>query len=273
MNAKKTALWIAFSCLVAGFATITSVPALADAPMMGIVVMHGKGSAPGKAVGSLAGALRDKGYRVANIEMPWSGNRNYDVDTAQAEAEIEAALTKLRSEGAQKVFVAGHSQGGAFALHFAAKGSADGIICMAPGGSVATNVFREKLGETLERARKLVAEGKGSEKARLADFESSKGVYPIVAAPAVYLTWFDPEGAMNTQRAARAARPETPILWLVAKDDYPGLRKANIPLFQKFPTNPLTRMVEPDADHHGAPSASLDEIVRWTTEVANAAKR
>lgn len=259
-----------FSWLVAGIVAIALPPAFAETPVMGVVIMHGKGGSPARHVDGLASALKDKGYLVANIEMPWSGRRNYDVDTTQAEAEVEAALAKLRSEGARKVFVAGHSQGGAFALHFAGKGSADGIICMAPGGSVASKVFRETLGDTIEEARRLVAEGKGGEKARLRDHEGSKGTYTVITTPAVYLTWFDPEGAMNTKRAAHAARPETPILWLVAKKDYPGLRKMNIPLFKQLPANPLTRMVEPDADHHSAPMASVDEVVRWTTEVANA---
>lgn len=59
----------------------------------------------------------------------------------------------------------------------------DGVIAIAPGGSVASPIFREKLGASVEEARKLVAEGKGAEKARLYDFESSKGTYPVISPP------------------------------------------------------------------------------------------
>ncbi|MDH5512909.1 MAG: alpha/beta hydrolase, partial [Gammaproteobacteria bacterium] len=161
---------------------------------------------------------------------------------------------------------------GVFALYFAGKHAVDGVICMAPGGSVGSKVFREKLGKSIERARQLVAEGKGEEKTRLEDHEGKRGTYTIVAVPAAYLTWFDPDGAMNSKRSAKAANPQVPILWLVAKRDYPGLRDTNIPLFDSLPKNPHTRLFEPDADHHGAPSASLDEIVRWTAEVAAVAR-
>jgi predicted N-acetyltransferase YhbS len=35
--------------------------------------MHGKGGSPTKYVSDLASSLKDEGYLVANLEMPWSG--------------------------------------------------------------------------------------------------------------------------------------------------------------------------------------------------------
>ncbi len=240
---------------------------------IGIVIMHGKGGSPDKFVSGLASALADKGYLVANLEMPWSGRRDYDVGVGRAEAEVESALAGLRSKGAQKVFVAGHSQGGAFAVYFAGKHTIDGVIAIAPGGDTGSPVAREKLGESLARARQAVADGKGEEKLRLLDYEGGRGTYPIVVAAAVYLDWFDPQGAMNLARTALALKPQTPILWLVAKNDYPGLRRANIPLYGRIPANPLNAFYEPNSSHLEAPSASLDEILRWTREIANAQTR
>jgi pimeloyl-ACP methyl ester carboxylesterase len=244
------------------------VQALSEQPKIGIVIMHGKGGSPSGLVANLASGLAEKGYLVANLELPWSGRRNYDASASAGEQEVEAALAALRGKGAKKLFVSGHSQGGAFALHFAGRQAVDGVICIAPGGNVGGRVFREKLGDSVALARKLVAEGKGSERTRLEDFEGRKGTYPIVTTPEAYLTWFDPDGPMNMQRAAQAADPNVPILWIVPERDYPGLRKANLPMFGLLPRNPSTRLYEPDADHVGAPSASLDEIVRWTAAVA-----
>lgn len=245
---------------------------MAEQTTMGIVIMHGKGGSPKKWVSDLADALASKGYLVANLEMPWSGKREYDVPVGNAEAEIESALADLRNKGAKKVFVAGHSQGGAFALHFSGKHTADGIIAIAPGGNVDSNTFREKLGASVARARQLIADGKGDEKTQFEDYEGSKGTYPVFTTPASYITWFDPDGAMNTVRAARAVNPKIPLLWLVAKNDYPGLRKSNIPMFASFPANRLNTFYEPDSDHLRAPAASLEEIVRWTTMVTTGQK-
>lgn len=236
---------------------------------IGLVLMHGKGGSPLKYISDLASPLEQQGFLVANLEMPWSGKRNYDVTVQAAESEVVAALDSLRTKGAQKVFVAGHSQGGVFALYFGTKHAVDGVIAIAPGGSVGSSAFREKLGESVELARKLVTEGKGEEKARLSDFEGSKGTYTIIATPAAYLTWFEPEGAMNQMKAEQSMNPGTPVLFIAPTADYPGLRKIKQQMFDALPKNPRTKLYEPDSSHLGAPSASVNEIINWTNAIAD----
>lgn len=254
--------------LFAVAALMLGMHAHADTPKIGVVVMHGKGSAPGGSVSALAGALERDGYRVANLEMPWSGRRDYDVDVGAAENEVETALAKLRESGAAKVFVAGHSQGGLFALVFGGTHRVDGIVAIAPGGNVAAPTFRDKLGEAVEHARQLVAEGKGQEKARLSDFESSRGVYPVITTPAAYLTWFDPDGAMNQPRAMQAIKADTPVLFIAPTRDYPGLARVKQEMFGLLAKHPLTKMAEPDASHKDAPGASVQLIEDWMRQVA-----
>jgi alpha-beta hydrolase superfamily lysophospholipase len=236
---------------------------------IGFVLMHGKGGTPLKYISDLASPLEQQGFLVANLEMPWSGRRNYDVTAQAAESEVEAALASLRSKGAQKVFVAGLSQGGLFALYFGTRHAIDGVIAIAPGGSVSSPIYRDKLGESVELARKLVAEGKGDEKTRLLDFEGAKGTYPILTTPKAYLSWFDPDGAMNQLKAAQSMSPATPVLFIAPTNDYPGLLKVKQQMFAALPRNPRTRLYEPDSSHLGAPSASIKEIIDWTSAIAN----
>jgi pimeloyl-ACP methyl ester carboxylesterase len=236
---------------------------------IGIVVMHGKGGSPTKFVSELASSLASQGYLVANLEMPWSGKRDYDVSVAAAEQEVESALSSLRERGAKKLFVAGHSQGGLFTLYFGNKHVVNGVVAIAPGGNVASQLFRDKLGDSVAQAKKLVAEGRGDEKAGLSDFESSKGAYPVVSPPAAYLTWFDPDGAMNQMKAVRNISPAVPVLFIVPTNDYPGLRRIKQEMFDALPKNPQTKLYEPGASHIQAPSASVSEIVEWTRSVAN----
>ncbi len=246
--------------------------AQSPSPGIGIVIMHGKGGSPERYVSDLASSLEQEGYLVANLEMPWSGAREYDVNVEAAEKEIESGLDMLRGKGAKKLFVAGHSQGGLFALYFGGKHLVDGVIAIAPGGSVNSSVFRENLGESVALARKLIAEGKGSEKTPLTDYEGSRGTYSIFTAPLVYLSWFDPDGAMSLARAAKAVKPQVPVLYIVPTGDYPPLLKAKQPMFALLPRNPLTKLYEPDSNHLDAPYYSINEIVRWTTEVGRSAK-
>jgi len=236
---------------------------------IGIVIMHGKGGAPNRHVSELASALEAQGFLVANLDMPWSGRRNYDVAVAVAEAEVETALSALRAKGAKKLFVAGHSQGGLFALYFGGKHIVDGVIAIAPGGNVASPMFLQKLGEPVALARKLIADGKGEEKASLADYEGAKGSYPVNTTPAVYLTWFDPEGAMNQTFAVQHINPAIAVLFISPANDYPGLLKVKQQMFDALPKNPHNKLYEPGGSHINAPAASVKEIAEWTRAIAN----
>ena len=237
---------------------------------IGIVLMHGKGGSPGRHVSGLASQLQEQGFLVANLEMPWSGRRAYDVPVAAAEQEVETALGALRAQGATKLFVAGHSQGGLFALHFGNAHRVDGVVAIAPGGNVGSALFREKLADDLAKAQQLIAAGKGQEKASLADFEGSKGAYPVSSAPADYVSWFEPDGAMNQLLAVQNFNPQIPVLFIAPLHDYAGLLKVKQQMFDALPKNPLSRLYEPDSSHLDAPSASSSEIAAWCKLVANA---
>jgi pimeloyl-ACP methyl ester carboxylesterase len=253
-----------------------SVAPLAQAqatPEIGIVVMHGKGGSPTRLVTDLAAGLEERGYLVANLEMPWSKRRDYDVPVSVAEREVVAALDGLRARGARTLFVAGHSQGGLFALYFAGRQAVAGIVAIAPGANVANAIFRDKLGAAVAQARQLVAAGRGGERAQFLDYENAKGSYPVNATAADYLSWFDPEGAMNQTTAIGNIKPGTPVLYIVPTRDYPGMQRVKQTMFDALPRHPLTRLYEPDATHTGAPTASLDEIQRWTAEVSRTPAR
>jgi alpha-beta hydrolase superfamily lysophospholipase len=238
------------------------------APKIGIVIMHGKGGSPERLVSPLAANLHQKGWHVANLEMPWSGRRNYDVDVQTAEAEVLAAISGLRRQGAKNVFIAGHSQGAVFALHYASRHPLDGLILIAPGGNVATAFYQGKIGASVSRARSLVAAGKGDERGEFDEFEGGKGNWSVPTTAAIYLSWFDPGGAMNQEKSSRALPRSLPVLHVAPTSDYLALMRSKQTMFNALPAHPLKRLYEPDADHRSAPAASVNEIVRWTAEVA-----
>lgn len=256
-------LILATAAALVGPATAQTAPA-----RIGVVVMHGKGGSPGAHVAELASGLEERGYLVANLEMPWSGRRSYDASVAAAESEVAAALEALRTQGAQRLFVAGHSQGGLFALYFGGRHAVDGIIAIAPGGNAASPSYREKLGGSVTHARELIAAGKADERTGFLDFEGSRGTYRVSCSAANYLSWFDPEGAMNEPVAVRNMNPGVPVLFIVPGGDYPPLQNAKQAMFAALPRHPLTRLYEPDSGHLDAPAASIAEIARWTAQVA-----
>ncbi|MET0085605.1 MAG: alpha/beta family hydrolase [Sedimenticola sp.] len=242
---------------------------IAETPKIGMVVMHGKGGTPSKHVNRFASTLEKDGYLVKNLEMPWSKKREYKAPVDTAVEEVDKAIESMRAQGATHIFVSGHSMGAGFALHYATIRDVNGIIGLAPGGNMGAKIFRKKLGKSVSKARKLVSKGKGDDTTRLMDFEGSKGTYPIIVTPNNYLSWFDPEGAMNMIKAAKQLRGDVAVLWAVAERDYKGLKKFGPKLFNNFlSSQPHATFYEPKSDHLGAPSASIGEVKRWVAQVA-----
>jgi pimeloyl-ACP methyl ester carboxylesterase len=250
-------------------ANLFSLPVYAQTPVseIGVVIMHGKGGSPYRWVIELAQALEFEDYQVANLEMPWSKGRQYDVDVKTAENEVTAAMDALRAKGVKKVFVAGHSQGGWFALYYGGQQIVDGLIAIAPGGQVDSPPFRRELGGYVERAKRMIDEGRGNEKATFEDYEGSRGNNPITTTAAIYWSWFNPDGT-QTSSVPRKVKPGAPVLYVVPTRDYPGLSGRKRTDFGALPENPLTRLYEPEASHMEAPAASSEEIIRWIREVA-----
>jgi len=234
---------------------------------IGVVVMHGKGGRPGKFVDELASALEREGFQVANLEMPWSGSRHYDVDMNAGIDEITRALDAMRAKGARKVFVTGHSQGGLFALHYGGLHRVDGLVPVAPGGQVDAGSFVTALGQYVAKAKQMIEEGRGNEKAAFADYEGSRGTNAITTTAAIYLNWFDPSG-VHTTRAFRYVKEGTPVLYVAPKRDYPGLQKSKHQNFGALPSHAQTRLYEPDSDHLNAPAAAASEAILWIRQIS-----
>lgn len=239
-----------------------------EAGRIGVVVMHGKGGKPEGLVAELASSLAGRGMQVRNLEMPWSGRRNYDAAPEAAEAEVARALEELRRAGAQRLFLVGHSQGGLYGLHLGARLSLAGVVAVAPGGNVAASIYEQQIGAHRARARELVAAGRGAEVQAFADYEGSKGTNEVRTRADVYWAWFDPAGVMNQERALRALPAQLPVLYVAPTGDYPALRRVNPGLFALLPSQPLTRYLQPDTNHARAPTYAREAIADWLVEVA-----
>jgi pimeloyl-ACP methyl ester carboxylesterase len=240
------------------------------APMPGVVIMHGKGGSPNRHVKGLAVTLRDQGFAVANLEMPWSAERDYDASLSGAEQEVDAAVAQLRAKGAQRIFVAGHSQGGMFALYYASRHTVDGVIALAPGGDPGSATPREKLAATVALARTLEANGHGDEEMELADYETAKGTYPVHTTPNIYLSWFAPDTDYNLLRSVKALPAALPLLFVAPTQDYPALVRANRNILAAAPRPGKTELYEPNATHIAAPGASSSKVADWIRSISAA---
>jgi pimeloyl-ACP methyl ester carboxylesterase len=254
-----TALALQFA---AGFAA--AEPA-ADEHGLGVVYLHGKGGWPGALNGGIVSALEDEGALVATPEMPWSLHRRYDATFDQALAEIDAAIAGLKSGGAHRIVLIGVSLGANAAIGYAARHpELAGVVALAPGHLPEVGSLRSFVADSVARARALIAEGKGNVPQTFPDM--AQGI-PLMATatPAVYLSWFDPDGpAVIPKNAALigAAAAPVPLLWVVGKLD-PIDRRGPEYAFNALAKNPKSQYVEVFAGHLTTAVAARRQVIDW----------
>ena len=173
--------------------------------------------------------------------------------------EINAAVLQLRKEGVEKVFVAGHSMGANAALGYAARGyQFDGLILFAPGHVPGIPGFAEKVADSVEKARKMIASGQGNEKASFTDF--NQGSHSTVQTTAdIYLSWFDPQGPAVMSTNAAKVSPSTPVFCVDGRERYPKCGNVRSHLASDVPVESITV----NAEHRDVPNNAATEAVEW----------
>lgn len=240
----------------------TAFPALAQ-DKLGIVLMHGK-KGVAEHVELLADTLTERGHLVVTPDMPWSRSRAYDASLEEAHAEIDQWVAGLREMGATRIVLGGHSMGANMAMTYAAAHpEVAAVLAIGPGQTVEGANFRARLGDSVARARILVAAGQGDTPVELADLHLGKAS-AITVGPRAYLSYFDPDGPANMPETAR--RLPMPLLWVVGLDDRNMLERGPSYAFDHAP-NPANLYATVPADHMGTPDASLAVVADWLDTV------
>jgi len=231
----------------------------------GIVYLHGKGAWPGAVNGGILSSLKDQGALIVTPEMPWSFNRRYAATYDEAMTEIDNAVAGLKTKGAKRIVIIGHSLGANAAIGYAARHSdIAGVVALAPGHLPETGNLRDYVADAVARAKTLVAAGQGNIPQSFPDM--AQGIpLSATATPIVYLSMFDPDGPAvipkNAATMGAAAHP-VPLLWIVGKLD-PIDRRGPDYAFDAAAKNPKSKYIEVFAGHLTTPFAARDHVVAW----------
>lgn len=236
-------------------------PAVAqDQKLCALVLMHGKWHNPND-FGFFGGRLEPTCV-YKSIEMPWSKRRNYDEPYPVALADIKAQVDAFYKEGYKRVILVGHSFGANAALAYMAEiGEADGVISLAAGHSPA-HMYKNGIGSnSVDKARELVASGKGNETLSMDDLNQGRR-QSISMSAKVLLSYFDPQGLGDMPGTISRFKKPVPLLWVVGTKDplYPlGSGYA----FDKAPKHPASKYVVVQADHVNTPDAAVGDVLTW----------
>lgn len=238
---------------------LTSLPAAAAD--IGVIFMHGKW-APGNSSSPVYDEIKRQGFLLETPEMPWSQSRAYDRDTTAAMAEVDAAVAKLKSRGAQRIVVGGQSMGANFAIAYASRRDGiSGVLAVSPGHIPEVPGFQAGLRGDVDRAKALIAEGKGDARGRFNDNNQGKDMQ-MPSTANIYLSWFDPAGLMVMPRNASRLKPETALLWVVGQQDSMAQRGEGY-AFNRAPANPKNAYKLVGGGHGDAGAKAAQEITLW----------
>lgn len=225
---------------------------------IGIVLMHGKGGTTNH-VDYLGSNLKSAGILVETPLMPWSKDRIYDKGYEESMEEIDTYVARLKAAGARRIFVAGHSLGANAALGYGARREGlSGVILLAYGHVPGVPGFARKLRESTEKARVMIADGKGEEKSIFND--SGGGNDAAYSTANDLFSWFDSEGPATIENNAPKVNPNTPVLCVDGSND-PWQRCRQI--MWQVPKNPKNDTVVVNASHLGTPSSSVKVVADW----------
>ena len=245
---------------------------LVQAAEIGVVFLHAKGSKPdSRSTSGLVERMRDEGMTVLTPEMPWSKSRGYDASYQSALEEVAQSVQELRAGGVRTVIVAGHSLGANGAIGYAANfADADGVVAIAPGHVPELRGFQKQLGDSVSRAQAMVADGRGDEVAEFNDInQGSRSSVRTTAA--IYLSYFDPEGAAVIPSNVMGMNEESSLLWMVGEKDRMAKRGEDY-AYSMAPANELNAYVVVNGGHKVTPAKGEDEIIAWIERVAEAGR-
>ncbi len=233
------------------------------APVIGIVLLHGKQGDPAQFGRGLATAFEAAGFPVDRPEMCWSQRRIYDEAFLDCLNDIDAAFARLRQRGATAFVIVGQSLGGSAALAYGARHDGlKGIIALAPAPAPGI-ARRPEIAPEIERANALVAAGHGDDKESFTDLNVAVR-FTVDTTARIYLSFLAIDGPANL--VANAVHLKAPVLWVSGVQDPTQMPRSLG--FDRAAPYALNRYVEVEADHFGTPAAARDTMLAWLKEVA-----
>jgi len=249
---------------------IWTVPSYAtDNKTIGVVVMHGKWDSPNGHIAGFANSLEKEGFVVVRPEMPWSGRRSYDAGVDGMVKDIDAAIVKLREQGANKIFVAGHSFGTAGALRYITQTKVNGMIALAPGHAPEGRGFAAKTADSIKKAKEMSQSGQADEKGWFADINTGSRSKSLQMTARIYLDYFDPEGPMNFRNNAATIRTDVPVLWIAGINEEESLKNVSKAALASMPKTTPPMVVEVPGGHMDTPDQASAIAITWIKELAD----
>jgi len=243
--------------------------------MNGYILLHGKHSGAEYAECTLA--LLNEYLKKDNLTdfstWPWgvylADDKFYHKPFEYTVEQIDSAINNLKSRGATKIVLVGHSMGANAILYYITqrRQTVDGVVLLAPAHNIHLPLFAKICRWSVERAKELVAAGKGNEEAYFVDYDSRGDVLVIPCTPTNYISMLDPTGSANMVLTSK--KLDWPVnMLIISGDKDPTQTYFSDTIFQnlKDKSDKLKYEVVP-GDHSSVCWDYFDKITIWVNSL------
>jgi len=234
---------------------------------LGVILLHGKQSSPTdnrSGLPTIASNLQSAGHKAIVPAMPWGagGWEKISLTVEDVFGLIDGYAATLRSQGAQRIVVGGHSLGANVASSYAVeRGGVAGVVMAGPGHSPG-GLYRTESGrKAIDRAAELVKAGQGGQFFTGPDNNQGSSITMSTTA-AVYASWLNPRGKASMDAQAPRLPATIPLLLVIGEKD-PAFGRAKGAYYDPAAKNPYSKYVVVGADHVQTPFAASKQIVDW----------
>jgi pimeloyl-ACP methyl ester carboxylesterase len=232
--------------------------------MDGFVLVHGKLSGPCVAekspLGQTASQLLQLGCIVDYVDYPWSKSRRFDSTVEQSIIEIDAAICRVRSAGASRIHIIGHSMGSTMLMYYATlNDNFDTLTLLCPAHNTHLEKFQRTTSWCIEQAQIKAAQGIDTPQPYI-DFYMSQPVVEYIS-PTAYVSYFDALGNSNMVVNAAKMLPQSTLFVI-------GQLDVNTPSFKELVYDKVAHvnasyLLMDNETHHSLATAAVPKILSW----------
>jgi len=211
----------------------------------------------------LAVTLSEVGYAVYVPEMPYS---NYQ-ETLTTSFKFIDRIVQVAAKNNNNIIIIGHSMGAAVTLLYCAAYKCPpeiaAVVMQAAGHMLQlSNRLQEATALDVQRARKLVKQGKSHELQTFTDFNQGNKI-SINTTAEIYRSYFDP--AVFPNPATHLETMAVPVLWIDGDHDR-AARMGYENLFDRmnqYTQFPENNYIVVDGDHVDMLDYTPEQILKW----------
>jgi esterase/lipase len=223
--------------------------------MDGYIFIHGKHSGCEYNDGSLYNIANSfKNNHLVSFETyPWgvseSDNKFYPRIFEDCVNQIDQSISRLTDQGADRIFLVGHSIGGNACLYYASlKTNFAGIVLLAPAHNIHLGFYAQIHRWSTIESKKMIDQGRGDQIGHFVDMSADGDIVVTETQAKTYYSIMNINGSANMQLNVSKISKPINVLCVSGTDD-PTQKEFGRTVYNLIPKTDKSKMVIVKGDH------------------------